>query len=131
MGFSNQLVKTNSKTYGNIWKTATGQGDDYTIGCLLDYLYFKTYFKIIAIDLSKQQELDVDTKATQHIKFYWKSRSTRKHNNVFHIWRSKRNHFTFFTRNYESTANVFYNLFCFNIISIKNGSIKHVKHTIV
>ena len=36
-----QPVKNDIKTYDNIRKTATGQGDDYTSGCLLDYLYFK------------------------------------------------------------------------------------------
>ena len=48
-------------------KIATGQGDDYTIDCLLDYLYFKIYYKMIATDLSKQQELDPDTKVIQQI----------------------------------------------------------------
>ena len=42
------------KTYENIRKTTIGQGDDYTTGCLLDYTYFKKYYKMIAIDLSKQ-----------------------------------------------------------------------------
>ena len=51
------------QTYNDIRKIATGQGDDYTTGCLLDYLYFKKYYKLIAIDLSKQQKLDVDPKA--------------------------------------------------------------------
>ena len=41
----------------DIQKIATGQGDEYTSGYLLDYIYFKNYYKIIAIDLSKQQEL--------------------------------------------------------------------------
>ena len=35
-----------------------GQGDDYTTGCLLDYSYFKDYYKMIAIDLSKQLVLE-------------------------------------------------------------------------
>ena len=47
----------------NILKIATGQGDDYTTGCLLDYSYFKENYKMIAIDLSKQQILDVDPRA--------------------------------------------------------------------
>ena len=34
--------------------------DDFTAGCLLDYIYFNYYYKMIAIDLSKQQPLDVD-----------------------------------------------------------------------
>ena len=52
-------------TYDNIIKISTGQGDDYTISCLLDYDYFNEYYKIIAIDLSKQQALDADPKAIQ------------------------------------------------------------------
>ena len=45
------------------------QGDEYTTGYLLDYNYFNNYYKIIAIDLSKQQVLDADPKATQQINF--------------------------------------------------------------
>ena len=48
---------------------ATGQRDDYTTFCLLDYSYFKNYYKIIAIDLSKQQVLDVDPRAIQQNNF--------------------------------------------------------------
>ena len=44
--------------YENIRKIATGQVDEYTTGCLLDYPYFKDNCKMIAIDLSKQQILD-------------------------------------------------------------------------
>ena len=47
---------------------ATGQGDDYTTGCLLHYPYFKKY-ELIAIDLNKQQKLDADPKAIQRINF--------------------------------------------------------------
>ena len=65
-----QSVKHNNKaTYENIRKLATLQGDDYTTGCLLDYIYFKNYFKLIAVDLSKQQALDDDPKAIQQINF--------------------------------------------------------------
>ena len=49
-----QPVKNDIRTYHNIQKIATGQGDDYTTGCLLDYPYFKEYYKLIAKDLSKQ-----------------------------------------------------------------------------
>ena len=49
-----QPVKNGKVTYDNIKKIATGQGDDYTAGFLLDYTYFKKYYKIIAINLSKQ-----------------------------------------------------------------------------
>ena len=58
--FFDQPVENNSKTYDNIRKIATGQGDDYTTGYLLDYNYFNNYCKMIAIDLSKQQAPDAD-----------------------------------------------------------------------
>ena len=58
-----------TKTYENIRKNAMGQGDDYTTGCLLDYTYFKDYYKMIAIDLIKQEALDVDPRAIQQINF--------------------------------------------------------------
>ena len=48
---------------------STGQGDDYTTGCLLAYDYFNKYYKVIAIDSSKQQALDADPKAIQQINF--------------------------------------------------------------
>ena len=64
-----QPVKNDKVTYENIRKIATGQGDDYTTGCLLDYTYFKNYYKMIAIDLSKKQALDADPKAIQQINF--------------------------------------------------------------
>ena len=54
-------------TYENIRKITVGRGDDYTTGCLLDYTYFKKYYKMIAIYLSKQQALDADPKAIQQI----------------------------------------------------------------
>ena len=41
--FLHQPVKNNKVTYGNIRKIASGQGDDYTTGCLLDYIYFNNY----------------------------------------------------------------------------------------
>ena len=55
--------------HDNIRKAVTGQGDDYTVGCLLDYPYFKKYYKLIAIELSKQQKLDADPEAMQKITF--------------------------------------------------------------
>ena len=64
-----QPIKNDLKTYDNIRKIATGQGDDYTTGCLLDYPYFKTYYNLIEIDLSKQSTLDADPKVIQQINF--------------------------------------------------------------
>ena len=50
-------------------KIATGLGDDYTTGCLLIYTYFLEFYKMIAVDLSKQQALDADPRAIQQINF--------------------------------------------------------------
>ena len=65
--FFDQPIKNNKITYDNIRKIATGQGDDYTTGCLLDYPYFKDTYKMIAVDLSKQQALDADPRAIELI----------------------------------------------------------------
>ena len=64
-----QLEKNDLITYENIRKIATGQGDNYTSGCLLDYNYFKSYYKTVAINLSKQKALDADPKVIQQINF--------------------------------------------------------------
>ena len=64
-----QSIKNNKITYDNIRKIDTGQGDDYTTGCLLDYLYFKDTYKIIAVDLSIQQALDADPRAIRQTNF--------------------------------------------------------------
>ena len=67
--FFDQPIKNNKVTYENIRKIATGQGDDCTTGCLLDYSYFMDTYKIIEVDLSKQQALDADPRAIQQINF--------------------------------------------------------------
>ena len=67
--FLDQPIKNNRVTFENIRKIATGQGDDYTTGCLLDYSYFIDTYKMIAVDFSKQQVLDADPRAIQQINF--------------------------------------------------------------
>ena len=62
-------VKNDLRIYDNIRKIATGQSDDYTTGYLPDYTYFKKYYKLIAIDSSKQLKLDAGLKAIQQINF--------------------------------------------------------------
>ena len=66
--FFDQPVRNDKTTYESIRKIATGQGDDYTTGCLC-YAYLKNYYKMTAMDLSKQQALDADPRAIQHINF--------------------------------------------------------------
>ena len=67
--FFDQPINSMNKTYENIRKIAAGKGDDYTTGCLLNYPYFKDNYKMIAIDLSKQQALDADPRKIQQINF--------------------------------------------------------------
>ena len=78
-----QTVKKDKVTYENIRKIATGQRDDYKTGCLLDYIYFKNYYKMITVDLSKQQALDADPKAIQQINFT--GNLDRANNRKFHF----------------------------------------------
>ena len=61
--------KSDIRTYDKIQKIATGQLDDYTTVCFLDYNHFKKHYKMIKIDLSKQQALDADPRAIQQINF--------------------------------------------------------------
>ena len=68
--FYYQPINDLVKQYDEIRETAAGQGDDYTTGCLLDYQYFKDHYQVIAIDLSKQKELDTDSRAIQQIECY-------------------------------------------------------------
>ena len=65
----NQPVKSYIKTSENIRKIATGQGYDFTTGFLLNHNYFKNYYKMKAIDLSKHEPLNADPKAIQIINF--------------------------------------------------------------
>ena len=65
----NQPVKSNLRIYDNIRKIKTDQRDDYTTSCLLDYNYFNKHYKMIPIDLSKQEAFDADPKAIHQINF--------------------------------------------------------------
>ena len=68
--FYDQPINDMIKLYDEIRKIATGQGDNYTAGFLLDYQYFKDHYNLIAIGLSSQKELDADSRAVQQIEFY-------------------------------------------------------------
>ena len=68
--FFDQPIKNDiKKTYENIRKIKTDQGDDYTTVCLLDSNYFIKHYKMITIALSKNQALDADQNAIQQISF--------------------------------------------------------------
>ena len=67
--FFDQPINSMNKTYEIIRRISTCKGGDYTTDCLLDNSYFKENCKLIAIDLSKQHELEPDPRATQQINF--------------------------------------------------------------
>ena len=71
--FYDQSINDLIKQYDEIRKISTGQGDDYTTGCLLDLAYFEKNYKSIAADLSKQKALDADSRAVQQIIFTGKT----------------------------------------------------------
>ena len=71
--FYDQSINDLIKQYDEIRKISTGQGDDYTTGCLLDFAYFEKNYRLIAADLSKQKALDADPKAIQQIIFTGKT----------------------------------------------------------
>ena len=70
--FYDQPINDQMKKYDEIRKIATGKGDDYTTGCLIDYQYFKDHYQLTAVDLSNQNELDTNPRAVQQIAFYGK-----------------------------------------------------------
>ena len=86
--FYDQPVVDSIKQYDEVRKISTGQGDDYTTGCLLDFDYFEKNYKIIAVDLNKQKALDADSRAIQQIIFTGKIKATvanaSKSNNLLH-----------------------------------------------
>ena len=98
--FYDQPINDSVRKCDKIRKIATGKGDNYATGCLLDYDYFKKNYQLIAIDLSKQRELDADPRAIQQIKFIGmlKTRS-----NVFTILEKSKETISEF---YKGTAKV-------------------------
>ena len=74
--FYDQLINDLIKQYDKVRKISTGQGDDYTIGCLLDFAYFKKQLQTNRCwftALNKQKVLDADLRAIQQIIFIGKT----------------------------------------------------------
>ena len=67
--FYDNPIKNYIEKYRELKKVRIGKGEDYTTGSLLDYDYFKKHYKLVAVDLSKQKELDADPTAIQQIEF--------------------------------------------------------------
>ena len=67
--FYDNPIESDIEKYRELKKVMIGKGGDYTTGSLLDYDYFKKHYKLVAVDLSKQKELDADPRAIQQIEF--------------------------------------------------------------
>ena len=67
--FYDKPIKSDIEKYRELKKVMIGKGEDYTTGSLLDYNYFDKHYKLVAVDLSKQKELDADPTAIQQIEF--------------------------------------------------------------
>ena len=65
--FYDQPINDSIKQYDEIRKISTGQGDDYTTGCLLDFAYFEKNYRLVAVDFSKQKAIDPDSRAIQKL----------------------------------------------------------------
>ena len=71
--FYDQSINELIIQYDEIRKISTGQSDDYTTGCLLEFAHFEKNYRLIAVDLSKQNDLDADSRAIQQIIFTGKA----------------------------------------------------------
>ena len=67
LAFFDLPIKNEEEVYEKI--IDIGRNNEYTTGNLLDYDYFKKYYKLIAIDLSKQQVLQENEDLIQQINF--------------------------------------------------------------
>ena len=67
--FYDNPIESDIEKYRELKKVMIGKGEDYTTGSLLDFNYFKKHYKLVAVDLSKQKELDADPRTIQQIEF--------------------------------------------------------------
>ena len=67
--FYDNPVESDIEKYRGLKKVMIGKGEDYTAGSMLDFNYFDKHYKLVAVDLSKQKELDADPRAIQQIEF--------------------------------------------------------------
>ena len=67
--FYDNPIESDIEKYREFKKVMIGNGEDYTTGSLLDYNYFIKHYKLVAVNLSNQKELDADTRAIKQIEF--------------------------------------------------------------
>ena len=70
--FYDNPIESDIEKYRELKKVMIGKGEDNTTGSLFDFNYFDKHYKLVAVDLSKQKELDADSTAIQQIQtIYW------------------------------------------------------------
>ena len=67
--FYDNPIESDIEKYKELKKVMIGKREDYTTGSLLDYNYFDKHYKLVAVNLSKQKEIDADPRAIQQIEF--------------------------------------------------------------
>ena len=67
--FYDNPIESDIEKYRELKNVMIGKGEDYTTGSLLDYNCFDKHYKLLAVDLSKQKQLDADPRAIQQIEF--------------------------------------------------------------
>ena len=82
--FYDNPIESDIEKYRELKKVMIGKGEDYTTGSLLDYDYFKKYYKLIAVDLSKQKELDAYPRAIQQIEFKYMFEGNNDNNSTIY-----------------------------------------------
>ena len=97
--FYDQPINDLIKQYDEIKKISTGEGDDYTTGCLLDFAYFLKNYKSIVADLRKQKAVDADSRAIQQIIF---TGETDNQIRVYYILEQSKETIRIFKRNSKS-----------------------------
>ena len=110
LAFFDLPIKTEEKAYEKIIDIS--RNNEYTTGNLLDYGYFKKYYKLIAIDLSKQQVLQENEDLIQQINFVGR---LEEEANVFIIIEKKERTILEFSKNVSKV------LLIQNILLLKNG----------
>ena len=100
LAFFDLFIKTEEEVYEKIIDVS--RNNEYTTGNLLDYDYLKKYYKLIAIDLSKQQILQENEDLIQQINFIGRLTEAA---NVFMIIEKKEHTILEFSQNF---ANVLY-----------------------
>ena len=73
---NDQPINDEIRKYDELRNIMIGRGENCEIGSLLDYLYYKKEYKLMACDLSKQNILDSDPKAIQQIEFIFRLDNT-------------------------------------------------------